>query len=135
MRVMLERYLSPWSERVYAFMRVTLGLLFAFHGVQKIFGVFRDEIPTLGSQIWIGGLIELVCGFLIALGLFTRPAAFLSSGTMAVAYTQFHWKFQGGAEFFPGMNEGELAVVYAFVFLYVACKGAGIWSLDEKVTG
>jgi putative oxidoreductase len=52
---------------------------------------------------------------------------------MAVAYTQFHWKFQGGTEFFPGMNKGELAVVYAFVFLYVACRGAGMWSVDQKV--
>jgi putative oxidoreductase len=130
---MFERYLSPWSEHVYAVTRMMLGLLFAFHGVQKVFGVLRDKAPSVGSQIWVGGVIELVCGFLIALGLFTRPAAFLSSGTMAVAYTQFHWKFQGGTEFFPGMNKGELAVVYAFVFLYVACRGAGMWSVDQKV--
>src|SRR5690606_11924392 len=94
------------------------------------FGVLREQVPAVGSQLWIGGVIELVCGLAIALGLFTRPAAFLSSGTMAVAYTQFHWKLRGGADFFPAVNEGELALVYAFVFLYVACKGAGMWSLD-----
>src|SRR5690606_29849360 len=122
---MFERHLAPQAERVYAVTRIILGLLFAFHGVQKVFGLYRDKIPAVGSQMWIGGVIELVCGLLIAIGLLTRPSAFLSSGTMAVAYVQFHWELQMGKDFFPGVNKGELALVYAFVFLFMACKGAG----------
>jgi putative oxidoreductase len=106
--------------------------MFAFHGVQKIFGVLTENPPPVGSQIWIGGMIELVAGVLIAIGLFTAWSAFLASGTMAVAYTQFHWKFAFGADFFPRINRGELAVVYAFLFLFIACRGAGLASLDGK---
>ena len=84
----------------------------------------------MGSQIWVGGVIELVCGVLIALGLFTRYAAFLASGTMAVAYAQFHWKFAFDREFFPAVNGGELAALYAVVFLFMACHGAGAFSVD-----
>jgi putative oxidoreductase len=129
---MFQRWLAPRTELVYGAMRIVLGLLFAFHGVQKVFGVLRDSTPSLFRQIWWGGVIELVCGMAVALGLFTRGAAFLASGTMAVAYVQFHWEFQGGANFFPAMNKGELALVYAFVFLFIACRGAGKWSLDER---
>jgi len=103
--------------------------MLTFHGVQKIFGFLAEQQPPFGSQLWIGGLIELVCGAAVALGLYAAPAAFLASGTMAVAYFQFHWKFQLGAAFFPAINQGELAVLYCFVFLYIACKGAGSWSL------
>ncbi|MCB9729561.1 MAG: DoxX family protein [Deltaproteobacteria bacterium] len=127
---MLQKLLSPHRDRAYALLRIVSGLLFSFHGVQKIFGVLTDHQPAFGSQIWVGGIIELTCGVLVALGLFTRGAAFLASGTMAVAYTQFHWKLQTGAQFFPGVNKGELALVYAFVFLYVACRGPGPWSVD-----
>jgi putative oxidoreductase len=106
-------------------MRIVVGLLFAFHGFQKVFGVLASYQPPVGSQLWFGGLIEIVTGVLIAVGFLTTWAAFLASGTMAVAYTQFHWKFSFGSSFFPVVNEGELALVYAFVFLYIACKGAG----------
>ena len=128
----MNRRLAPLTEPVYAALRIVAGLMFAFHGVQKIFGVFTDKAPEIGSQLWIGGLIELVAGFLIALGLFTSWAAFLASGTMAVAYLQFHWKFSFGAEFFPTINRGELALLYSFLFLYIACRGAGLASLDQK---
>jgi putative oxidoreductase len=107
------------------------GLLFAFHGAQKVLGVLSEFQPPIGSQLWIGGLIELVGGLAIMLGIGTRWAAFICSGEMAVAYFQFHWKFQMGPAFFPGVNKGELAVLYCFVFLLIACKGAGIWSLDK----
>lgn len=124
--------LSPLSERAYALLRIVSGFLFAFHGVQKLLGLWTDSQPSFGSQIWFGGLIELVCGAAICLGLLAAPAAFLASGTMAVAYVQFHWKLALGADFFPAVNEGELAVVYAFLFLYVACKGSGRWSLQLR---
>jgi len=128
----LTRLLAPITEPVYAALRIVTGLMFAFHGVQKIFGVLKENPPPVGSQIWIGGMIELVAGVLIAIGLFTAWSAFLASGTMAVAYTQFHWKFAFGADFFPTINRGELAVVYAFLFLFIACRGAGLASLDGK---
>lgn len=128
---MFERILSPYTEAAYAALRIVSGLAFAFHGVQKLFGVLSDHQPPMFSQIWVGGVIELVAGLLIALGLFTRYAAFLASGTMAVAYTQFHWKFQLDQNFFPTINKGELALIYAFVFLFIACRGPGRASLDS----
>ncbi len=127
---MLSRLLAPATEPVYAAMRIIVGLLFAFHGAQKVFGVFTEFQPPVGSQLWIGGMIELVAGLLIAVGLLTTWAAFLSSGTMAVAYVQFHWKMAFGAAFFPAVNKGELALVYAFLFLFIACRGAGKASID-----
>jgi putative oxidoreductase len=129
---MLTRLLAPLTEPVYAILRIVTGLLFATHGVQKIFGVLTEHQPPVGSQLWIGGVIELVTGVLIAVGLFTVWSAFLASGTMAVAYLQFHWKFAFGAAFFPVVNKGELAVVYAVLFLYIACRGAGRASFDGK---
>jgi putative oxidoreductase len=123
---------SPLAERAFALLRIVAGAMFTFHGVQKVLGVLTDQQPPLGSQLWIGGAIELLCGAAIALGLFTRPAAFLASGTMAVAYFQFHWKFQLGAGFFPTVNGGELAALYCFAFLFMACRGAGPWSLDVR---
>ena len=123
--------LSLFSERAYALLRFVSGALLMFHGVQKVFGVLPGEHPPppVGSQLWIGGVIELVCGALIAVGLLTWLAAFLASGTMAVAYFQFHWKFQFDKNFFPAINQGELAVAYCFLFLYIACKGDGVWSV------
>jgi len=114
--------------------------MFAFHGMQKLFGwLVKEEslpsLPAVGSQIWFGGIIELVCGVLIALGLLTRPAAFLASGTMAVAYIQFHWKLAfAGWKWLPAMNHGEMAVLYCFLFLLVAARGGGRASLDGLLT-
>ena len=127
---MLSRLLSPYTELTYAAMRIVVGLLFSFHGAQKVFGVLSEYQPPVGSQLWIGGVIELVTGLLIAVGFLTAWAAFLASGTMAVAYIQFHWKFAFDELILPTINEGELAVVYAFVFLYIACRGAGKLSID-----
>jgi putative oxidoreductase len=130
---MFERILSPYTELAYAALRIVSGLCFAFHGVQKLFGVLTDHVPPVLSQIWVGGIIELVAGFAIALGIFTRCAAFVASGMMAVAYTQFHWKLQFDANFLPGVNKGELALIYAFLFLFIACRGAGRASLASIV--
>ena len=129
-RDLLDRALGPQSERVYVILRTLVGVLLAFHGMQKVFGLLAEQQPPVMSQLWVGGVIELAAGAFIAAGFFTRWAAFLASGTMAVAYFQFHWKFQFDANFFPAVNHGELAVIYCFVFLYVACKGAGRWSVD-----
>ena len=127
------KLLAKYENQAYALLRIVTGLMFAFHGMQKIFGLLSDHPqPPVGSQIWIGGIIELAGGLLVFLGSQTRLAAFLASGTMAVAYFQFHWKFQMGDKFFPAINEGELAVLYCFVFLVIACRGAGTWGLDKN---
>lgn len=125
------KWLEHYTNESYALLRIVIGLLFAFHGMQKVLGVLSDFSPPMLSQLWVGGVIELIGGLAVAVGFQTRLAAFLCSGTMAVAYFQFHWKFQGGAEFFPAINKGEPAVVYCFLFLFIACRGAGKWSLDK----
>src|SRR5579859_3270878 len=129
---MIKRLLAPFSDRFYALLRLVSGLMLAFHGIQKLFGVLTTHQPPVGSQLWIGGLIELVAGAAIGIGLFTSEAAFLASGTMAVAYIQFHWKFTGGAQLFPAVNQGELALLYAWVFLFIASRGSGPWSVDSR---
>lgn len=130
---MLSRILSPQSERAYALLRILSGLAFLFHGVQKMFGILTAyPRPALGTQGWFGGIIELVGGAAIAAGFFTPCAAFVASGTMAVAYIQFHWRFRFDSNFFPTINQGELAFLYCFLFLFIACKGSGIWSVDAR---
>lgn len=126
---MITRFLQPRTDAAYAILRIVAGLMFAFHGFQKLFGVLTEFHPPVGSQLWIGGVIELVTGVAIAVGVLTTWAAFLASGTMAVAYVQFHWKLDFGAKLFPVVNQGELALLYAFLFLFVACRGAGKWAV------
>ena len=126
------RQFAKYADYAYTLMRIVTGLMFAFHGAQKILGILSDHPgPMVGSQMWIGGLIELIGGLLVMLGFQTRWAAFFCSGEMAVAYFQFHWRFQMGPEFFPAINKGELAVLYCFVFLLIACRGGVKWSLDK----
>lgn len=127
------KFLEKFSDHAYVLLRIISGSMFLFHGAQKVLGVFTESQPAIGSQLWIGGLIELVCGALIVIGFRTRWAAFLSSGQMAVAYFQFHWKFQLGEQFFPTINRGELAVLYCFVFLFIATRGGVRWCLDKSV--
>ena len=95
-------------------------------------GVLTDQPTAFGSQIWIGGVLELTCGLAIAIGFFASLAAFIASGMMAVAYFQYHWNFAFDSTFFPIVNHGELAVVYCFLFLYIACRGSGMWSAEAK---
>jgi len=125
-------FLSKYNDQTYALLRIVSGAIFTFHGVQKILGVMSEYQPAIGSQLWIGGMIELICGLMIVIGLQTRWAAFLASGTMAVAYIQFHWNFQFGPEFFPAINGGDAAILYSLIFLHIACRGAGKWSLDKN---
>jgi putative oxidoreductase len=128
----LRRVLEPRADIIYAVLRIVSGLMFTFHGVQKLFGVFTPFRPAFGTQPWLGGLIELVCGLAIALGFQTRIAAFIASGEMAVAYIQFHWRFDFSSGFFPAVNKGELAALYSFLFLFIAARGAGPLSIDGR---
>lgn len=108
-------------------LRTVTGLLFAFHGMQGLVGyrIPAEYIPKAGSQGWFGAIIELATGLLVASGFLTRHAAFLASGTMAVAYVQFHWKLQFGAHFFPAVNQGEPALLFCLVFFHLATRGPG----------
>lgn len=126
------KWLERYTDHAYALLRIVAGLLIAFHGAQKILGLLSPFRPPLGSQLWFGGLLELGGGLALLLGIQTRYAAFILSGTMAVAYTQFHWKLQFGARFWPAVNQGELALVYAFLFLFIAARGAGKWALAPR---
>ncbi|MGZ6276351.1 MAG: DoxX family protein, partial [Syntrophales bacterium] len=106
------KWLEKYADYAYALLRIMTGFMFSFHGAQKILGVLSEFRPPAGTQLWFGGIIELLCGLAVMIGFKTRAAAFLCSGTMAVAYFQFHWKFQMGANIFPAINKGELAALY-----------------------
>lgn len=123
----MERILGKYSAHLYALLRIVAGLMFAMHGSQKLFGIPGTGSPAdLPPMMDVAGIIELVGGILIALGLFASIAAFICSGEMAVAYFMAHAP-KGSL---PILNQGELAVLYCFLFLYIAAQGAGIWSID-----
>lgn len=121
-------FLRPYSEYTYALLRIVAGFLFAFHGAQKLFGLFGGTARELMSVMGLAGVIEFFGGLLVMAGLFTGPAAFLASGQMAVAY---FWRHQPAA-FWPIQNSGELSALYCFVFLYIACRGTGRWGLSRS---
>lgn len=118
--------LGKYSEHVYAITRIVVGFLYACHGAQKLFGLFGGAPGPLNAVSLAGGIIEFFAGVMIAAGFLAGIAAFIASGEMAVGYFMVHAK--GG--FFPIQNRGELAVVYAFLFLFIATRGSGIWSID-----
>lgn len=121
-------FLNPLKEPSYAALRIVTGYLFLWHGTQKWFGFPGTGPEQLNTLQVIGGSIELLGGALVMLGLLTRPAAFICSGTMAVGYWLFH---AGGSNpLLPLLNGGELAIMFCFAFLYIACAGSGKWSLD-----
>lgn len=121
--------LRPYEDRIYAALRIVAGLMFVQHGLQKLFGLFGGTPGQMSDLLrWSAGLIELVGGLLVAGGLFTGPAAFICSGTMAVAYFMVHQP-QG---LLPILNRGELAVLYCWVFFLIAARGGGTWSLDAS---
>ena len=128
----MKSIFSPLERVSYALLRFMAGAMMSFHGMQKVFGLFGVEAKEFGSQMWIGGVLELALGVLVALGLFTSLAAFILSGTMAVAYFQFHWKFQLDESFLPIINKGELAALYCFVFLFLSTRGNGIMSVGRQ---
>jgi putative oxidoreductase len=116
--------------KIYAAMRIVTGFLFMWHGIQKLFG-FPPMPPGVNVPAfitWIAAPIELIGGILVMIGLFTRPAAFLCSGLMAFAY----WMGHGTKAPLPIQNQGELAAIYCFVFLYIWTRGAGTWGLDSR---
>jgi putative oxidoreductase len=136
----MERFLGRYSPYIYALLRIVAGFLFVWHGTQKLFK-FPPSPPNpcqcppsppmsdfMQTLMPIGGVIELVTGLLIIFGLFAGFAAFIASGMMAVAYFISHFSMQ---YFLPIQNRGELAVLYCFVFLYIAARGSGIWSIDS----
>jgi putative oxidoreductase len=118
--------LNRFTDPVYCIMRLIVGLNFASHGGQLLFGMFGAMPGSNTPLLQLCGWICLVGGFLIAFGLFTRLAAFISSGTMAVAYFMVH----APKSFFPIVNKGELAAFYSLFFLFVIFYGPGRWSLD-----
>lgn len=121
----MQAWLAPLSPYLYAALRIVAGLLFAQHGVQKLFGLLGGTPMPVFSQLWVAGVIETFGGLAIALGLFTSPVAFVASGQMAVAYFQAHLP----RGFWPVQNGGELAVLNCFLFLYIASRGSGRFSL------
>lgn len=125
----MEKALAPFAPYAYAIMRIIVGLLFACHGAQKLFGWFGGGKPVpLGSLFGMAGMIEIVLGIFIAIGFLTGLAAFIASGEMAVAYFMSHYP----KSFWPIENQGEPAVLFCFIFLYMATQGSGIWSIDAS---
>jgi len=122
----MEKVLGKFSPQIYALLRIVAGLLFVQHGAQKLFGALGGETVQLASRMGLAGVIELVGGLLIALGLFASLAAFIASGEMAAAYFIAH----AGNALFPIQNQGELAILNCFLFLYIASRGSGVWSVD-----
>ena len=118
--------LRRFEPQAYTVMRMVFGFLFMFHGLQKMFGMFGGNPAELSTLRGVGGLIEVIAGPLIAVGFLTVPTAFICSGEMAVAYFTSHQP----RALWPVQNAGELAVLYCFAYLYMATRGAGIWSLD-----
>jgi putative oxidoreductase len=127
----MERWLGRFMQYAFVLLRVISGLMFFGHGAQKVLGIFGGTAMAPWSLAWVAGLIELVTGAAIALGLFGGWAAFLASGEMAVAYFKAH----AARGFLPIGNGGELAVVYCFLFLFIAAHGSGPLSLDAWLFG
>ena len=124
----MATFMARYEDETYALLRIMAGAMFLFHGSQKLFGFpveMGREAPAF--IVYVAGPIELVGGVLIAIGLLTRWSAFLCSGLMAAAY----WMAHGLESLWPIVNRGELAALYCFVFLCIAAKGAGKWSVDD----
>jgi len=122
------KFLGRFETRIYAIMRIVVGFLFSCHGAQKLFGVLGGQGRVHEPLMLVAAVIEFAGGILIILGLFTRIAAFIASGEMAFGYFMVH----APRSFFPLVNQGELAVVYCFIFLYIASRGAVKWGIDRS---
>ncbi|WP_240791177.1 DoxX family protein [Roseomonas sp. AR75] len=125
--------LQAWAPRMLSVLRIVAALIFFLHGSQKLLGfppmANGGPGPEVFTLSWIAGALELVLGALLILGLFTRPAAFVASGEMAFAYFLGH----APRDLFPTLNGGDAAILYCFVFLYIAVAGPGPWSLDAAL--
>lgn len=127
----MAQFLVPYTAQTYAALRIVAGFLFLWHGAQKLFSFPISAMEGMPAFIQFGaGSIELVGGALVMIGLFTRWAAFVCSGMMAIAY----WLAHGLNALFPIQNGGELAVLYCFMFLFIAANGSGIWSVEGAKT-
>jgi putative oxidoreductase len=119
-----------WSPRLLSILRIVAAFLIMTHGAQKLFAfpvAPKGGTPPAGSLFWVAGVLEFFGGLLLLLGLFTRPVAFILAGEMAVGYFMIH----APSGFWPLLNGGELAVLYCFIFLYLAAAGGGEWSVDH----
>ncbi|HEX7832725.1 MAG TPA: DoxX family protein [Thermoanaerobaculia bacterium] len=125
----MTTYLGRYEPHLYAVLRIVAGVLFSLHGTAKLFGWPGSNPPAAANLMIAAGVIETVAGVMIAIGFYASWAAFLASGTMAVAYFKSH---AFGVSIFPTVNKGELAVVYCFLFLYMSARGAGKWSIDGE---
>lgn len=123
----MARLGSRLADPAYALMRLVVGLLFAQHGLQKLFGLLGGSRVAIVSQLGMAGIIELVAGVMVALGIFPRWAAFIACGEMAYAYFTRH----APNAFWPIQNRGELAVLYCFIFLYIGARGAGRFAVTR----
>lgn len=126
----IEAKWSAWAPQLLSVLRIVAAVMFMQAGTVKLFGwpmaMPGGGTPEMFSQVWIGAVLELVGGALLIVGLFTKPVAFILSGEMAVAYFQFH----APTGFWPVVNQGQPAVLYCFIWLYLSAAGAGPWSLD-----
>lgn len=120
-------FLSNYQNQSYALFRIVTGFLFIWHGTQKLFDFPKEFAYDMSSLMLAAGTIEALGGALVMIGLFTRPAAFICSGTMAFAY----WMVHGSKTFWPIMNGGELAAMFCFAFLFIACRGTGMWGISK----
>jgi putative oxidoreductase len=127
------KFLELWAPRVLSILRIVAAVLFFEHGLQKMLDIpARPDgasPPVMFSMIWYSGVLEFFGGALLTLGLFTRPVAFLLSGQMAVGY----WTMHALKSFFPLLNQGDAAILYCFVFLYLVFAGPGPWSVDAAM--
>ncbi|NEI73096.1 DoxX family membrane protein [Rhizobium lusitanum] len=123
----LSERLSPYQPSALAMLRLITAILFIEHGSQKLFG-FPPAPYAITTLFFVAGVLELVGGILVLLGLFTRPVAFLLSGEMAIAYFTVHMPIN----FFPANNQGDGAILFCFIFLFMVFSGPGDWALDNR---
>ena len=130
MALRTQTFAAEWAPRLLSVLRIVAALIFLEHGTQKLFGfppTASGTGPAMFSLLWFAAILELVGGIMLLIGLLTRPVAFVLSGEMAFAYFIAH----APRNFFPALNGGDAAILYCFVFLYIAAAGGGVWSLDN----